>query len=105
MSDQEIIDKQAVKIDTQRAIIDDKKTEIQKLHDRMELLDQADIKNFEQHREMMQKMDNISKTLNPICETYRSVGLMAKWLMAFLVFLSILGGIIWTWINIFKSKI
>ena len=105
MSDQETIKTQGTKIDTQRDTIDDNNSEIQRLHDRMEILDQADIKNFEQHKQMMDKMDSINASLAPICDTYKTVGTMAKWLVAFLVFLSLLGGVIWTWMSVFKGKV
>jgi hypothetical protein len=92
------------KIDRQRDVIDNKNTEIQRLHDRMELLDQSDVRNFEQHKQIMEKMDGITATLTPICETYTTVGRMAKWIMAFLVFLSVLGGVIVAWGKIFSKE-
>lgn len=91
------------KIDTQRDTIDDKNSEIQRLHDRMELLDQSDIKNFEQHKQILEKIQNISEALKPIADTYSTVSRMSKWIMAFLVFLSVLGGTIIAWTQIFKE--
>jgi|ERR1035437_1433 DNA repair ATPase RecN len=101
---QQIIDNQATKIDTQRDKIDDKNSEIQKLHDRMELLDASDRQNAVEHKQLFETLEKIDKKLDPISETYRTVGLMAKWVMALLVFLSVLGGVIWTWMSIFMPK-
>jgi biotin synthase-like enzyme len=97
-------DAQKEKIDTQRDILDDRNSEIQRLHSRMELLDQADIKNFEQHKQILEAIKEIKDTLGPISETYCTVGKMAKWFTALLVFLSLLGGVIWTWFNILHKK-
>jgi hypothetical protein len=49
-----------------------------------------------QHAEMI-------KLMRPISETYTTVGRMSKWIMALLVFLSVLGGVVWTWGNILKK--
>ena len=66
--------------------------------------------NIEQHQEIIDKQQSMSvkqeemiALLTPISETYKTVGRMAKWIMAFLVFLSVLGGVIWTWGGVFKS--
>jgi cytochrome b subunit of formate dehydrogenase len=92
------------KLDTQRDVIDDLRTENQRLNDRMELLDEADIKNFEQHKQILDKIQAIADTLKPISETYTSAGKMMKWFMALLVFLSVLAGTVIAWSQIFNKK-
>lgn len=91
-------------IDNQRDKIDDKNSEIQRLHDRMELLDENDRQNAIEHKQLFETLKKIDEKLEPISETYRTVGRMAKWLMATMVFLSVLGGVIWTWLEIFRRK-
>lgn len=51
--------------------------------------------------------EEIMKLLRPISETYRTVNLMGKWLMAFLVLVSVMLGIIASWsrvVHIFTGK-
>ena len=98
------------KIIQQRDKIDDKNTEIQRLHDRMELIDENDIQNVVEHKQLFEQnqrqeelMKNIDYKLEPILETYKTVGRMTKWLIAFLVFLSLVGGVILTWKGVIES--
>ena len=73
--------------------------EIQKIKDEISALQNADVQNSNEHKKIME-------LLEPISETYKTVGLMARWLMAFLVFISVLMGVIANWarvINIFKK--
>ena len=67
-----------------------------KIEDEIGSLKQSDLENFKQHKEMME-------LLRPISETYQTVGRMAKWFMALLVFLSVLGGVIIAWKAILKE--
>ena len=85
-----------VKIDALKDQNYDQRTEIVRLQDTVESLRKSDIENFRQHQE-------IKDLLIPISETYRTVGTMAKWVMALLVFLSVLGGVIVAWSNIFRK--
>ena len=70
--------------------------EIQKLKDAADL-------NLQQHKEIMEAVKAINDKLTPIAETYQTVNTLGKWLTALLVFLSILGGVIWTWSKIIKK--
>ena len=45
----------------------------------------------------------IIKMLKPIAETYRSVELLGKWMMAFLVFVSVVVGIVLSWSKLFDK--
>ena len=69
--------------------------EIQKLKDEITALKKSDELNFQQHKEILDM-------LRPISETYCTVGKMGKWVMAILVFISILLGIVLTWLKIIK---
>ena len=63
---------------------------------RIATLEDMMIENASQHKAM-------TELLKPISDTYTTVGKMSKWIMASLVFLSVLGGVVWTWGNIFKK--
>lgn len=60
-------------------------------------LSDISITNTQEHKE-------IKEILVPISETYKAVNLLGKWIMALLVFVSILGGIIFSWYEFFKRK-
>jgi hypothetical protein len=93
--------------DQQTDTISDQVKEIQRLKDQVEALQKADVLNFQQHKQILEAVDKVNMALNPIAETYRAVNLLGKWLMAFLVFISILFGVIANWgkiINIFFKK-
>lgn len=45
----------------------------------------------------------ILEMLKPIADTYRSVELLGKWMMAFLVFISVAIGIILSWSKLFDK--
>ena len=47
-----------------------------------------------------EKQNEMNKCFEPINETFKATALMGKWLMTFLVFLSILGGVIVAWCKI-----
>jgi hypothetical protein len=81
--------------------LDEARTEIQRLHD----LEQANCQNTDQHKEFMEEFKKLTEMLQPIVDTYKTVNRLGKWMMVLLVFLSVLGGVIWTWTNIFKHKI
>ena len=63
---------------------------------RIVTLEQMMEENVKQHQEILD-------LLKPISDTYTTVGRLSKWVMACLVFLSVLGGVVWTWGNIFKK--
>lgn len=88
-----------LKLDSQRNIIDEQRTEIQKLRD----LEASDVENFKQHKEIMAAIMANNEILRPIADTYKTVGQMAKWAMALLVFMSVLGGVILTWVKILNK--
>ena len=69
--------------------------EIQKLKDAADL-------NLQQHKEIMEAIKAINNKLSPISDTYRTVNTLGKWLMAVLVFLSILVGVIASYFSIFN---
>jgi hypothetical protein len=66
--------------------------------------DEINQQNKDQHEQIFKAIEANNKLLVPISETYKTVGLMAKWLMAFLVFLSMLGGVIVAWGKIFNKE-
>jgi hypothetical protein len=84
-----------VKIDALKDQNYGQRTEIVRLQDTVEALQKSDVENFKQHQE-------IKDLLTPISETYKTVSRLAKWVMALLVFLSVLGGVIVAWSNVFK---
>ena len=45
----------------------------------------------------------ILEMLRPIADTYRSVELLGKWMMAFLVFVSVSVGIVLSWFKFFDK--
>ena len=50
---------------------------------------------------IQETLKSMNEKLEPIAETYRTTATLGKWIMTFLVFLSVLGGVIWTWCKIF----
>jgi hypothetical protein len=104
MSDQQTID-------NQRDKIDDKNSEIQRLHDRMELIDQADLRNCEKQEKMMGKIEDIgliqklmNEKIDPMIETFNTIRILGRWTTAIIIFLGVLGGAIYSWIEIFSKK-
>jgi hypothetical protein len=91
--------------DQQTDTISDQVKEIQRLKDEVEALQEADKLNFQQHKQILEAVEKVNLALAPIADTYKTVNTLGKWIMIMLVFLSVLGGVIWTWINVFKSKI
>jgi hypothetical protein len=58
---------------------------------RFELLDQKNDKIEEERRK---RHEEVMSKLEPLAETFRAASTMGKWIMAFLVFVSILIGIL-----------
>ena len=76
--------------------------QIQLLHKAFVDHEEKDNTRFE---EMKQDLKEIKELLKPIAETYTSASNSIKWLMAFLVGISIILGIVWEVIQIvFKLK-
>lgn len=90
--------------DQQTDTISDQVKEIQRLKDEVEALQKADILNFQQHKQILDAVEKVNQSLSPIADTYKTVNVLGKWLMVVLVFLSVLGGVIWSWTNIFRNK-
>jgi hypothetical protein len=61
--------------------------------ERISLLENAQLENCQQHKEIMDM-------LKPIARTYDGANLMGKWIMALLVFISILLGVFIGWKNV-----
>lgn len=73
------------------------------IREEIECLKQKDETNSSEHKTILETIKELKDIIAPISETYKTVSRMTKWLMAFLVFLSIVGGIIWTWGNVIKN--
>lgn len=94
----------------ERDELDNARTEIQKLRDRIDVLELKDEKNFAQHGQILSavatvstSLEKVSAKLDPIATTYGDVNRLGKWLMALLVFLSVLGGVLFTWGRVIKG--
>jgi hypothetical protein len=82
------------------------KIQIQKIKDDIIALKKCDEENIQQHKDILGAVEKISNKLDPILETFNSTRMLGKWVMAILVFISILIGIILGWsniLNIFKK--
>jgi hypothetical protein len=73
-------------------------------------LDENDVKNASEHQKLFDQnkiltdtMKSIDGKIEPIADTYKTVGTVAKWFMALMVFLSVLGGTIIAWTKIFNK--
>lgn len=53
--------------------------------------------------EVLNALRDINNTLKPIADIYRAAGLVGKWGMAALVFLSVLFGVILSFRTLFKT--
>ena len=75
-------------------------TEDKPISERVQKLEDLACQNSDEHKEIM-------KLLGPISDTYKTVNIMGRWLMAVLVLISILIGILASWgkvVQIFFTK-
>ena len=68
------------------------------------LINSDEINGLE-HKAILKSQEELKKILQPISDTYKTVGVMSKWIVALLVFISLVGGVIWTWGNVIKNWI
>ena len=77
-------------------------------HDRR--YNDKDVGILEQHVEehsrqlnsIIDTLEAMNKKLDPISQTYRTTATLGKWIMAILIFVSVIIGILVEWKNLFK---
>jgi hypothetical protein len=62
--------------------------------ERLLLLEEAAEKNTAEHKQIIE-------LITPMSDTFKTIRLLGKWIAAIVVFCGVLGGAIWTFINIF----
>lgn len=71
------------------------------IEERIKCLEDRDEANVAAHAEIIKKVDEQTKLIKPMSETFDTIRILGKWVAAVVVFFGVLGGAIWTFINIF----